>query len=69
MKHQTIKAASVNLTAIMERDNITKIDRHVYESGEPNFSVTIAGQSTGYGKTVGEAYDNALGWADIQSAA
>jgi hypothetical protein len=69
MKHESITAASVNLTAIMERDNITCIDRMVYQDGTTSFKVTIAEHNTGYGPTVGAAYQKALAWAEMRVAA
>lgn len=68
MKHEAITAASVNLTAIMERDDITSIDRFVFEDGTTSFKVEIAGRDTGYGPSVGAAYQKALNWAEMRVA-
>lgn len=69
MKHESITAASVNLTAIMNRDDITCIDRMVYQDGTVSFKVTIAERDSGYGPTVGAAYQKALNWAEMRTAA
>lgn len=68
MKHESITAASVNLTAIMEREDITCIDRLVYQDGTTSYKVQIGGKDTGYGPTVGAAYQKALAWAEMRAA-
>lgn len=60
--------ASVNLTNIMERDDITQIDRFAYLDGTKSFRVEISGRHIGYGPTVGDAYLKARFWADRKAA-
>lgn len=68
MKHDPITAAGIDLTSIMNREDITNIDRFVYEDGTTSFSVTLSGRDTGYGSTVFEALNKALWWAERRAA-
>lgn len=53
---------AINLTAIMEQGDITLINRYVYDDGTVSFRVEISGKHSGYGSSVGEAYQKALNW-------
>lgn len=58
------KDEAVNLTKIMERDNITLIDRYVYQDCSVSFRVEIDRRHGGFGSTVGEAYLKAMAWKE-----
>jgi len=68
MNYEPITAAGIDLTAIMNRDDITDINRYVFEDGTTSFRVTISGRDTGYGSTVFEAFNKALDWAERRAA-
>ena len=67
MKHEPITAAGIDLTGLMNRDDITLIERY-QQDGKTRFRVEISGRDNGYGATVFEAFSKALAWAEMRAA-